>query len=113
FYQKVYGFKEGLTDIGFGPMVGRVDLDSSGWGWRAGIAYEIPDIALRASLVYNSQVKLDNISGTLDIGGVVSTPIYAPTQSMPDTVEFKLQSGIAPGWLAFGSVKWVNWSVLQ
>ncbi|TPI83477.1 OmpP1/FadL family transporter [Mesorhizobium sp. B2-8-9] len=113
FYQKVYGFKEGLTNIGFGPMVGRVDLDSSGWGWRAGIAYEIPDIALRASLVYNSQVKLDNISGTLDIGGVVSTPIYAPTQSMPDTLEFKLQSGIAPGWLAFGSVKWVNWSVLQ
>jgi len=25
----------------------------------------------------------------------------------------KLQSGIAPDWLAFGSVKWTNWSVLQ
>ncbi|TIN55201.1 MAG: transporter, partial [Mesorhizobium sp.] len=40
-------------------------------------------------------------------------PIYGSTQYMPDTVELKLQSGIAPGWLAFGSLKWVNWSLLQ
>ncbi|TPM96254.1 OmpP1/FadL family transporter [Mesorhizobium sp. B2-1-3A] len=111
FYQEVYGFKEGLVSLE--PLAtGRVDLSSSGWGWRAGLAYEIPDIALRASLVYNSQVKLDNISGTLTTPGG-STGIYAPTESMPDSLEFKLQSGIAPGWLAFGSVKWVNWSVLQ
>jgi long-chain fatty acid transport protein len=113
FYQKVYGFKESFTDIGLGPMIGRVDLDSNGWGWRAGVAYEIPDIALRASLVYNSQVKLDNIAGTLNIGGIISQPIYGATESMPDSLELKLQSGIAPGWLAFGSIKWVNWSILQ
>ncbi|MDG4880221.1 OmpP1/FadL family transporter [Mesorhizobium sp. WSM4884] len=112
FYQEVYGFKESYASPLLGTIVGRVDLDSSGWGWRAGIAYEIPDIALRASLVYNSQVRLDNIDGTLNVGGVV-TNIYAPTQSMPDSLELKLQSGIAPGWLAFGSIKWVNWSVLQ
>ncbi|RUT82041.1 MULTISPECIES: OmpP1/FadL family transporter [unclassified Mesorhizobium] len=113
FYQKIYGFKENYTDIGLGTMVGRVDLEADGWGWRAGVAYEIPDIALRASLVYNSQVKLDNISGTLNIGGIVSQPIYGAEESMPDSLELKLQSGIAPGWLAFGSIKWVNWSVLQ
>ncbi|MBZ9997921.1 OmpP1/FadL family transporter [Mesorhizobium sp. BH1-1-4] len=112
FYQEVYGFKESYASPLLGTTLGRVDLTSSGWGWRAGIAYEIPDIALRASLVYNSQVKLDNISGTLNIGGSVAD-IYGPTQSMPDSLELKLQSGIAPGWLAFGSVKWVNWSVLQ
>lgn len=117
FYQKVYGYKESLVS----PLVpnfggtGQVDLSSSGWGWRAGIAYEIPDIALRASLVYNSKVKLDNISGTLDLTNVGQgiIPIYGSTQYMPDVVEFKLQSGIAPGWLAFGSIKWVNWSILQ
>ncbi|WFP60431.1 OmpP1/FadL family transporter [Mesorhizobium sp. WSM4904] len=117
FYQKVYGFKEDLVS----PLVpdfggtGRVDLTSNGWGWRAGIAYEIPDIALRASLVYNSKVKLDNISGTLDLTnvGMGTIPIYGSTQYMPDVVELKLQSGVAPGWLAFGSIKWVNWSVLQ
>ncbi|QKD03532.1 OmpP1/FadL family transporter [Mesorhizobium loti] len=112
FYQEVYGFKESYASPFLGTTIGRVDLTSSGWGWRAGIAYEIPDIALRASLVYNSQVKLDNIAGTLNVGGVVNN-IYAPTQSMPDSLELKLQSGIAPGWLAFGSIKWVNWSVLQ
>ncbi|MEZ2333012.1 outer membrane protein transport protein [Mesorhizobium sp. RCC_202] len=117
FYQKVYGFKESLVGFNpFGPSpTGRVDLTSSGWGWRAGVAYEIPDIALRASLVYNSKVKLDNIEGSLDlssVGGGIK-PIFGTTQYMPDVVEFKLQSGIAPGWLAFGSVKWTNWSVLQ
>ncbi|AZO42973.1 MULTISPECIES: OmpP1/FadL family transporter [Mesorhizobium] len=112
FYQEVYGFKESYASPALGTTLGRVDLDSSGWGWRAGIAYEIPDIALRASLVYNSQVKLDNIAGTLNIGGSIAD-IYAPTESMPDSLELKLQSGIAPGWLAFGSIKWVNWSVLQ
>jgi len=117
YYQEVYGFKKDLVS----PLVpgfqgtGQVDLKGTGWGWRAGLAYEIPDIALRASLVYNSRVKLDNISGTLDLThvGSVVLPIYGSTQYMPDTVEFKLQSGIAPGWLAFGSLKWVNWSLLQ
>jgi long-chain fatty acid transport protein len=117
FYQKVYGFKESLVS----PLVpdfggtGRVDLSTTGWGWRAGIAYEIPEIALRASLVYNSKVKLDNIEGTLDLTSVGQglIPIYGSTQYMPDVVELKLQSGIAPGWLAFGSLKWVNWSTLQ
>src|SRR6185312_1347224 len=31
--------------------------------------------------------------------------------NLPQSVEVKLQSGIAPGWLAFGSVKWTDWSV--
>lgn len=114
FYQEVYGFKESYINPAFGPAIGRVDLDSNGWGWRAGLAYEIPEIALRASLVYNSQVKLDNISGSLDLTsiGFGNIPVYGEA-SMPDSVELKLQSGIAPGWLAFGSIKWVNWSVLQ
>ncbi|ESY70955.1 MULTISPECIES: OmpP1/FadL family transporter [Mesorhizobium] len=114
FYQEISGFKEGLVGFNpFGPSpIGRVDLEANGWGWRAGVAYEIPEIALRASLVYNSQVKLDNISGSLTTP-VGSQAIYGSTQHMPDSLELKFQSGIAPGWLAFGSIKWVNWSVLQ
>lgn len=114
FYQEVYGFKESfITPLAPGA-VGRVDLKGTGWGWRAGLAYEIPEIALRASLVYNSQVKLDNLAGTLDLSQVgQGKPDIYGSASMPDSVELKLQSGIAPGWLAFGSIKWVNWSVLQ
>lgn len=33
--------------------------------------------------------------------------------SMPDSLELKIQSGIAPDWVAFGSVKWTDWSQLQ
>lgn len=116
FYQEVYGFKERLVS----PLVpgrngtGRVDLEGDGWGWRAGIAYEIPEIALRASLVYNSEVDLGDITGTLDLRNVgMGAPAIYGTAAMPDSVEFKVQSGIAPDWLAFGSIKWVDWSQLQ
>lgn len=132
FYQEVGGFKERLvapvplltgSDL-FGSGVGRLELEGDGVGWRAGVAYEIPEIAFRASLVYNSEVDLGDVSGTLDLRevpgfiipgnpllGVVTNVVG--TQAMPDSVEFKVQSGIAPDWLAFGSIKWVDWSTFQ
>ncbi len=104
------------------------ELEDDGVGWRVGAAYEIPEIALRASLVYNSSVDLDGLTGTVDLSQVPAsilrptdprraifgrvTPVFADA-TMPESVELKLQSGIAPDWLAFGSIKWVNWSVLQ
>ena len=120
---KVSGFKERLTAVippAFGTGIGRVVLEDSGIAWRAGLAYEIPEIAFRASAVYYSEVQLDSITGVLDLtqnpfapglGGAV-TPIFG-SATMPQAFEIKVQSGIAPGWLAFGSVKWVDWSVLQ
>jgi len=120
FYQEVYGFQERLVqDFTGAPVpftgVGRLDLEGDGWGWRAGLAYEIPEYAFRASLVYNSEVKLKDITGTLDISQVNGTAPFDVhgAQDMPDVLELKVQSGIAPDWLAFGSVKWVDWSQLQ
>jgi long-chain fatty acid transport protein len=134
FYQQVDGFKERLvapvplivgSDI-LGDGVGRLELEGEGVGWRIGAAYEIPEIAFRASLVYNSEVDLGDITGTVDLtripfipGTPLANPLFGTvtdvvgTQSMPDSVEFKIQSGIAPGWLAFGSIKWVDWSTFQ
>ncbi|WP_029620583.1 OmpP1/FadL family transporter [Pseudorhizobium marinum] len=119
FYQEVYGFQERLVQefpAGFALSgVGRLDLEGDGWGWRAGVAYEIPEYAFRASLVYNSEVKLDDITGTLDLSQVNGTPAFGVhgAQNMPDVIELKVQSGIAPDWLAFGSVKWTDWSQFQ
>lgn len=129
FYQEVYGFQERLVQspVGLPPVlggglglsgVGRLDLEGDGWGWRAGVAYEIPEYAFRASLVYNSEVKLNDITGTLDLTQVNPAAFPAPvdvsgSQDMPDVLELKVQSGIAPDWLAFGSVKWTDWSQLQ
>ena len=124
FYQEVFGFQERLVQdfTGVPPVfgglqsgVGRLDLEGDGWGWRAGVAYEIPEYAFRASLVYNSEVKLDDITGSLDVSqvlGVSKFDVYG-SQAMPDVLELKVQSGIAPDWLAFGSVKWTDWSQLQ
>jgi long-chain fatty acid transport protein len=130
FYQEVEGFKERLVStvpiaFGTGTGVGRLDLEDNAWGWRTGIAYEIPEYAMRASLVYNSRVKYDSLSGTVDLTQVRApvaplnaapygavTNVFGEAEA-PDSLELKLQSGIAPDWLAFGSVKWTNWSVLQ
>ncbi|MET0749394.1 MAG: OmpP1/FadL family transporter [Rhizobium sp.] len=131
FYQEVGGFKQELVAPLPAPLssaysgMGRLDMSDHGWGWRSGVAYEIPEYAMRASLVYNSQVKYDDLSGTVDLTGVPKflfpgnasvgavTPVYGDTATAPDSLELKLQTGIAPDWLAFGSVKWTNWSSLQ
>lgn len=124
-YLDIGGFKTRLVaPPALGGGNGRLDLSETGYGWRAGLAYEIPEIAFRASLMYYSEVELSNITGTLDLSAVnpavnplnpllgLVTPVFGST-SMPEVVELKVQSGIAPGWLAFGSVKWVDWSQLQ
>ncbi|UIJ96581.1 OmpP1/FadL family transporter [Sinorhizobium meliloti] len=119
FYQEVGGFKERLVqDPAFLPFglsgVGRLELEDNGWGWRTGVAYEIPEYAMRASLVYNSAVDLDDLTGFIDLRQVGLTKYdVSGSASMPDSLELKVQSGIAPGWLAFGSVKWTDWSQLQ
>jgi len=130
FYQEVLGFKEQLVAPLPAPLsslysgMGRLELRDNGWGWRSGVAYEIPEYAMRASLVYNSQVKYDNLTGTVDLTGVPKflyptnpavgavTPVYG-SATAPDSLELKLQTGIAPDWLAFGSATWTNWSTLQ
>ncbi|QGG90341.1 transporter [Agrobacterium sp. MA01] len=129
FYQQLDGFKERIVFnpnsgfIGSLSGLGRLNLEGDGYGWRIGAAYEIPEYALRASLVYNSEVELDEITGNLDLRGLPvnfggnqlagrDTAVYGST-TMPDSLELKVQSGIAPDWLAFGSVKWTDWSQLQ
>ncbi len=80
-------------------------LNSTAYGWRAGLGYEIPEIAFRAQLLYRSGTS-HSATGTAN-----GLPIAAGSGELPQTVELKVQSGIAPGWLAFGSVKWMDWSV--
>ncbi len=130
FYQEIEGSKTRLVAPITGPAsalysgVGRLEMSDEAPGWRAGVAYEIPEYALRASLVYNSRVKYDNLSGTLDLTQVPTAvnPLnpflgrrfgVVGSAEAPDSLELKVQSGIAPDWLAFGSVKWTNWSLIQ
>jgi long-chain fatty acid transport protein len=83
-------------------------------GYRIGAAYEIPEIALRAQIMYRSAVEHTPSSAE---GSFVTQAAGSSSASgngtLPRSVELKLQSGIAPEWLAFGSVKWTDWSALQ
>ena len=93
-----------------------VNLKESDIGWRAGIAYEIPEIALRTQLMYRSGVSID-ASGTANASPPL-TPIPLTRTATGDTqfpqsLEFKAQTGVAPGWLVYGSVKWTDWSVTK
>lgn len=105
-------------NIPSGPTrIGSLDVDDQAVGWRLGAAYEIPEYAVRASVVYQSKVKYD-LEGTVD--NLVLNPITGRGMSLnvdsevstPQSLEFKFQTGIAPDWLAFGSVKWTDWSSL-
>lgn len=126
-YQEVDAFLSRQTLLSFGNTgVGNFQLNDDAWSWRIGAAYEIPEMALRASVMYSAAYKYD-LTGTVDstgFGPVVGTfpfnqiPTYTgvdpvtATAEIPQAVELKLQSGIAPGWVGFGSVKWQQWSKL-
>lgn len=88
-----------------------VSLHGAGFGWRAGVAYEFPEYAIRASLIYDHEIPIE-ATGILKSGTLNDIPMVSEF-AMPGGVEFRVQSGIAPNWLAFAGVKWVNWSSLD
>ena len=120
-YQEVDALqaRESLLAVG-NTGVGEFKLSDEAWSWRLGAAYEIPEIAFRASVLYSARYEY-NLGGTVDstdfagmpLGNAPGVfPVTASTE-IPQAVEIKVQSGIAPGWLAFGSIRWQEWSKLQ
>ena len=98
-----------------GPLAGTpyqgIANSDGGVGYLFGAAYEMPDIALRVSLTYQSSIKheLDTMENSvLGLGVPSSTDIETP-QSL--TLEFR--TGIAKNTLLFGSVRWVDWSSFE
>lgn len=76
------------------------------FGWVAGVAYEIPEIALRAALTYNSEIEHDfNLNETFASGATASTSTQTKT---PQSVNLDLQTGIAKDTLLFGGIRWAE-----
>ncbi len=96
------------------PLSGyNVDVDRDGaFGWVAGAAYEIPDIALRFALTYQSEIEHDfALTETLPAalgGSVLNTSTKTKT---PQSVNLDFQSGIAKDTLLFGGIRWAEHSV--
>lgn len=117
--QFVFGGPLGLPAGSTGTLKFKDDYQP---GYRLGVAYEIPEMALRAQLLYRSAVDHSPSGGPGDTftlrlpNGVVPPGGTFETfgnGTLPQSLELRAQSGIAPGWLAFGSVKWTDWSVLD
>jgi long-chain fatty acid transport protein len=96
--------------------------EDSAVGWLAGFAYQIPEIALKASVTYRSEI--DHEASTREFGqsnilGVAlpSSPAALPTYDVqtntkittPQSVNLDLQTGIMADTVAFANVRWVNW----
>ena len=93
-------------------------------GWAAGLAFQIPEIALKASLTYRSEIEheLDTTETGLPAGLPVTIPnvgtqilplpaiVNGKTNvTTPQSVNLDLQSGIMADTVAFLNIRWVNW----
>ena len=97
-------------EVSLGPFAGNYTLETStetDLGYVLGVSYEIPEIALRVNLTYNSEYTHE----------FDSTEFGAPTgtfeTTIPQSVMLEAQSGIAEDTLLFGSVRWVDWTAFD
>lgn len=99
-----------LDGAGYGPLAGyNTKLDTDwGIGYVVGAAYELPAIAGRVSLTYNS--KVEHKFDTQESLNGVPVGNSTTTVDTPESLTLEAQTGVAPGTLVFGSIRWVNWS---
>ncbi len=80
------------------------------FGYTLGAAYEIPDIALRASLTYHSATSYEHTitssTAPTALGPYAATTSY----SLPQSLTLDFQTGVAEGTLVMASVRWTDWS---
>ena len=103
---------------------------SDGWGWLAGAAYSVPEIALKAAVTYRS--KIDHKADTAEqfkfatLKNSATDPVdqyvlnlldqsvgenYDSnfTITTPQSLNLDFQTGIAQDTVAFANLRWVNW----
>lgn len=119
-YQTVKG-NVSLRGLAYGGAAGFGSYDASmkedsALGWIAGLAYQIPEIALKASATYRSEIEHKlQATETAGFGQDITTVIPAPMTpgktdvTTPQSVNLDLQSGIMADTVAFLNVRWVNW----
>ncbi len=104
-----------------------IKLDTEeAYGWLAGFAYQIPEIALKASITYRSEISHDAKSTeTSNLAlAAMQMPDEDPRKAIyatkgfrqstvnattPQSVNLDLQTGIAANTVAFANVRWVHW----
>lgn len=102
--------------------------ETTGVGWLAGAAYQIPEIALKASITYRSEIDhkvninedlallgfpgLEAVLGGLGLDASQLNALSADKKTKittPQSVNLDFQTGIMANTVAFANVRWVNW----
>jgi long-subunit fatty acid transport protein len=107
-----FGGDAATMGAAFGPLSGYSFQGDDDWGlgYVAGVAYEIPEKALRVALTYGSAIdfELDSTETfPAAVGGLVNEGVT--DISMPRSVNLDFQTGIAPKTLLLGSMRWTNY----
>ena len=87
-------------------------------GWLAGAAFQIPDIALKASVTYRSEIEHSvNVKESFNSAGLFAGLNAAPSLNTdittPQSVNLDFQTGIMANTVAFANVRWVDWSIFS
>lgn len=110
-YQELEGELH-LRGSAFGVLSG-YDLSADktgGTGFVAGLAYQRPEIALKASVTYRSEIDHD-IDALENINAFTKTADSRFTT--PQSLNVDFQTGIAKNTLAFANARWVDWSAFK
>jgi long-subunit fatty acid transport protein len=115
------GLKNGTTsDATVSIPASSVTATSTGksaLSYIAGAAYEIPEIALRAELMYETSAAYSLPTAFSDyrpLGGAFpGDPAGKLNASTPDYINIYVQSGIAEDTLAYASARQANWKTNQ
>ena len=83
--------------------------EEDAYGWLAGFAYSIPEIALKAAVTYRSEIKHEVETSESFAFGLLRPASTTTEVTTPQSVNIDLQTGIAQDTLAFANIRWVHW----
>lgn len=108
------------TPLQFAPgMIGdlstRVKMDGDGWGWNAGLMYQLTP-QTRIGFSYRSRVKIDADGTTKLRNRTIPAPVPAlnwdadTSIKLPDTAILSVSHDLNSRWQLLADVSWTGWS---
>ena len=99
-----------LRGAAYGDLNYDIDVETKdAYGWLAGFAYQIPEIALKAALTYRSEIKHNTESVETSLHPLLPYVASGVQAITPQSVNIDLQTGVAKNTLAFANLRWVHW----
>ncbi|MEZ5449101.1 MAG: outer membrane protein transport protein [Thiolinea sp.] len=88
------------------------DSDQQAVFYQLGAAYERPERAQRLAVVYTTQADVDLVGDMQWRVGdqLLNSEAVTTTLPWPATFEIRAETGLAADWLAFGQIRWQDWS---